>query len=180
MSARASVSRRDFLATSAAAGAALLVGVRFERDAGAQDPAKRAEPGPFDAWIRIGTDGAITLIVAKSEMGQGVFTSLPMILAEELDVDFAAIAVEQAPTDAGRYNHGTGGSASVRTGFEPLRTLARYRKAGGAVYLAQNAVHLGRGRLEVGMPVEVLERGPGLRFDPPKAPRAGDGARPTN
>lgn len=129
MSARASVSRRDFLATSAAAGAALLVGVRFERKAGAQAPAKRAEPGPFDAWIRIGTDGAITLIVAKSEMGQGVFTSLPMILAEELDVDFAAIAIEQAPTDAGRYNHGTGGSASVRTSFEPLRRAGATARA---------------------------------------------------
>lgn len=55
----------------------------------------------------------------------------------------------------------------VRTGAEPLRTLARYRKAAGAVYFAQNAVHLGTGRLEVGMPVEVLERGAGLALDPP-------------
>lgn len=58
----------------------------------------------------------------------------------------------------------------IRTGDEPLRTLARYRRAGGSVYFAQNAVHVGSGRLEVGMPVEVLERGAGLRFDPPTPP----------
>lgn len=121
MKARAAISRRDFLATSAAAGAALVVGVRFDGEVVAQAPGPKPTPNPFDAWIRIASDGAVTLIVAKSEMGQGVFTALPMLLAEELDVDLASVAIEQAPTDAGVYNHGTGGSASIRTSFEPLR-----------------------------------------------------------
>lgn len=129
MKARAAISRRDFLATSAAAGAALVVGVRFDGEVLAQAPGQKPAPDPFGAWIRIASDGAVTLIVAKSEMGQGVFTSLPMLLAEELDVDLASVAIEQAPTDAGVYNHGTGGSASIRTSFEPLRRAGATARA---------------------------------------------------
>lgn len=118
------LTRRDFLEVSAAAGAALVVGLRLAPEAAAQEPAAKSAPNPFDAWIRIAADGAVTLIVAKSEMGQGVFTTLPMMLAEELGVDIAQVGIEQAPTNAALYNHGTGGSTSVRTSFAPLRRAA--------------------------------------------------------
>lgn len=71
---------------------------------------------PFNAWIRIHPDGQIQLVLNKSEMGQGVFTALPMILAEEAEIDFSRITVIQAD-DA----DGTGGSGSVAGGYKPLR-----------------------------------------------------------
>jgi isoquinoline 1-oxidoreductase beta subunit len=124
MSARR-LDRREFIEGSAAAGVALVVGLRLAPEASAQEPAARPAPSPFDAWIRVAGDGAVTLIVAKSEMGQGVFTTMPMLLAEELRVDFANVGIEQAATDAALYpNLGTGGSTSVRTSYEPLRRAA--------------------------------------------------------
>jgi len=79
-----------------------------------------------NAFIRIGTDDMVTIIVNKSEMGQGVYTSLPMLVAEELEVDWARIKVEAAPVDSA-YNHtqwgvqGTGGSTSVWSEWDRLR-----------------------------------------------------------
>src|SRR6201999_975198 len=108
------LSRRTFLATSAAAGGALIVGLtlrgrlhQFSSDASSD---------PFDAWIRIHPDGQIDLVLNKSEMGQGVFTALPMILAEEAEIDFSRITVIQADNA-----DGTGGSGSVWEGYRPLR-----------------------------------------------------------
>lgn len=114
-------SRRAFLKTGAGGGAALLVGFRFSAETRAQEPQEKKKPNPFDAWVRIDKDGAVTLVTAKSEMGQGVLTSLPMILAEELDVDWQRVRVEQARTDPSIYEHGTGGSGSVKTSWLPLR-----------------------------------------------------------
>jgi isoquinoline 1-oxidoreductase beta subunit len=118
--------RRSFLTATASTGAALVVGFQLPMGAFAQDapPPERKPPNPFNAWIRIDKDGAVTLTVAKSEMGQGVFTSLPMILAEELDVDWTRVRIEQAPTDPSIYEHGTGGSGSIRTSWLPLRQAA--------------------------------------------------------
>ncbi|HEY7514145.1 MAG TPA: molybdopterin cofactor-binding domain-containing protein, partial [Vicinamibacteria bacterium] len=84
-------------------------------------PKEKPIPNPFDAWVRIGSDGAVTLMLAKTEMGQGAMTALPMILAEELDVDFEKVKVEQALCNPAWYEHGTGGSASVKDSFLPLR-----------------------------------------------------------
>ena len=90
-----------------------------------------AGPPPFapNAFLRINTKGKITLFVNKSEMGQGVYTSLPMLIAEELEVDWAKIKVEAAPVDPA-YNHtqwgpvqGTGGSTSLRCEWERLRKV---------------------------------------------------------
>jgi isoquinoline 1-oxidoreductase beta subunit len=110
----AAISRRTFLATSAAAGGALVVGLtlrgRFHF------PSSDASQDPFNAWIRIHPDGDTQLVLNKSEMGQGVFTALPMILAEEAEIDFARITVVQADNA-----DGTGGSGSVWEGYKPLR-----------------------------------------------------------
>ena len=113
--------RRAFLKTGAAGGAALVVGFRFSVDALAQEGQQKKKANPFDAWIHIDTNGTVTLITAKSEMGQGALTALPMILAEELEVDWNGVRVEQAPTDPSIYDHGTGGSGSVAGSWLPLR-----------------------------------------------------------
>jgi isoquinoline 1-oxidoreductase beta subunit len=114
--------RRAFLQTTAASGAALVIGFHLDpASLLAQEPQEKKKPNPFDAWIRIGRAGAVTLTVAKSEMGQGVLTSLAQILAEELDVPWESVRVEQAATRPDIYDHGTGGSSSVRTSWLPLR-----------------------------------------------------------
>src|ERR1035437_9454380 len=121
------ISRRQFVVGGAVAGAGVLViGVRLsgsfvrarESDPGAKKPA----PNPFVAYVHVKPDGQISLIVAKSEMGQGIKTGLAMILAEEAEVDFALVRVEQAETRPDLYAHlGTGGSGSTMENFMPLR-----------------------------------------------------------
>lgn len=116
-------SRRDFLKTTAVSGGGLLLGFHVPRAFGAATPGAEHQP---NAWVRIGEDNTITLLSARSEMGQGVSTALPMLLAEELAVDLAAIRVETAPPAAVYVNallgvQITGGSTSVREGWEKLR-----------------------------------------------------------
>jgi isoquinoline 1-oxidoreductase beta subunit len=117
------VNRRDFLKTGAAGGVALVVGFHLAPGAFA-DQAEEQEKkpaNPLDAWVRITPDNQVTLILGKSEMGQSVMTSLPMILAEELCVDWKKVKIEQAPTNPKIYDHGTGGSGSVAGSWLPLR-----------------------------------------------------------
>src|SRR5258707_5102323 len=95
------VDRRDFLKMGTVAGAGLLVGFHLSALA-ANDRAEEQEkktPNPFNAWVHIAPDNRVTLILEKSEMGQGIMTALPMILAEELCVDWKSVRVEQAPTN---------------------------------------------------------------------------------
>jgi isoquinoline 1-oxidoreductase beta subunit len=111
------ISRRDFLSTSAAlAGEAFVIG--FHLNAVAQDNAGKVESGanPFDAWIHIKPDSSAELVLAQSEMGQGVYTSLPMLLAEEADLNWERITVVQSES-----TKGTGGSGSIRSNYLPLR-----------------------------------------------------------
>jgi isoquinoline 1-oxidoreductase beta subunit len=129
MSARTDVTRREFLQTASVAGAGLVIGFHV--------PARfLAGPAPADpfapnAWLRINPDESVLVIVDRSEMGQGVTTSLPMLLAEELEADWSKIKIEFAPADKAYINpmfgmQGTGGSTSVRAAYTPLR------KAGAA------------------------------------------------
>ena len=116
------LNRREFLKTGAAGGAALVVAFHLPGSAfaAAQDQEKKT-PNPLNAWVRITPDNRVTLILGKSEMGQGAMTALPMILAEELYLDWNQVRVEQAPTDPKIYDHGTGGSGSVAGSWLPLR-----------------------------------------------------------
>src|SRR5260370_10655814 len=109
------VNRRDFLKKSAAGGAALVIGFRFSPNAFADQAAEQEKktPNPFDAWVRITPDNRVTLILGKSEMGQGIMTALPMILAAELCVDWKQVKVQQAPTNPKVYDLGTGGGGAV-------------------------------------------------------------------
>jgi isoquinoline 1-oxidoreductase subunit beta len=123
MAKSSAVSRREFLRTGAAGGAALVIGFRLSAPAFAGQAAEQEKktPNPFDAWVRITPDNRVTLILGKSEMGQGIMTALPMILAEELCVDWKSLKVEQAPTNPKIYDLGTGGSGSVAGSWLPLR-----------------------------------------------------------
>lgn len=118
-------SRRDFLKTTAIASGGLLLGVSVPALRDAQAAATLHTP---NAWVHIADDNTITLISARSEMGQGVYTSMPMLIAEELGVDLSRIRVAIAPPDAKAYGNAllggpqlTGGSTSVRDGWEKLR-----------------------------------------------------------
>src|SRR5271170_5850813 len=119
------LTRRGFVKVGAAGSAALVIGFYLPSIAAAQQeggPSKEAPRiNPLNAWIRIGADGNVTLIVGKSEMGQGVMTSLPMILADEVEVDWNSVHVEQAATKPDIYSLGTGGSGSVLDPWLPLR-----------------------------------------------------------
>jgi len=119
----ATLDRREFLKSGTVTGVGLLVGFHLPAFA-AQDPALQQEkksPNPFNAWVHIAPDNRVTLILEKSEMGQGIMTAVPMILAEELCVDWKNVVVEQAPTNPEIYNHGTGGSGSVAGCWLPMR-----------------------------------------------------------
>ena len=118
------ITRREFLKTSAAATSGLTLGMYLP---GVISDARAA--GTIytpNAWVHIGDDNSITLISARSEMGQGVYTSMPMLIAEELHVDLKKVKVQIAPPNAAYVNallgaQITGGSTSVRDGWEKLR-----------------------------------------------------------
>jgi isoquinoline 1-oxidoreductase beta subunit len=113
--------RRAFLQTAGTVGAGLVIGFRIPTR-GDQEPA----PFAPNAWLRIGTDDSVLVVVDRSEMGQGVATALPMLLAEELEADWTKVRIEFAPADKAYINplfglQGTGGSTSVRAAWTPLR-----------------------------------------------------------
>src|ERR1700716_586551 len=126
------IERRTFLKISVAASSGLLIGLYLPGATKLAMAEERSGNGFMpNAFLRIGTDDRVTVIVNHSEMGQGVYTALLMLLAEELDADWNKIGYESAPVDA-KYNHPifgmqiTGGSSSVYSGFE------QYRNAGAA------------------------------------------------
>jgi isoquinoline 1-oxidoreductase beta subunit len=112
--------RRCFLRTAALAGTALVVGFYWP-DPLPSGNRKSSPVSPFNAWIRIEPNNKVVLTAAKSEMGQGVLTSLPIILADELEVDWRDVRVEQAETPPQGYDRGTSGSNSVLNSYLPLR-----------------------------------------------------------
>jgi isoquinoline 1-oxidoreductase subunit beta len=137
------LSRRDFVVVMAAAGGGLLLGCRID---------DRPNPDAFapNAFVRIGTDGRVTLVMAQIEMGQGMYTALPMLIAEELEVGLDQITIEQAPPNDQLYRNAifgfqaTGGSTSVRAFSEPLR------KAGAAARMMLVAAAAGQWRVDPG------------------------------
>src|SRR3989449_10758012 len=123
------VSRRDFVVVLTATGGGLLLGCRVGDRSGAATAAAAAPPPAFalNAFIRIGSDGRVTLIMCQVEMGQGTYTSMPMLLAEELEVGLDQVQLEHAPPDdkldaTPLFGHQEpGASTSVRMFYEPLR-----------------------------------------------------------
>src|SRR5712692_5713708 len=123
------VSRREFLLAGAAAGGGLLIGWHVVAGPRVAAAAPSAGPPSFapNAFIRIGTDGRVTMIMGQVEMGQGMYTSMPMLLAEELEVGLDQVRLEHAPPDEKRYANplfgfqATGGSTSVKGLYLPMR-----------------------------------------------------------
>lgn len=122
------LSRRDFIMTGAAISGGLIIGVYLTGCKKKEvEVAAPNEPFVPNAFIRIDPDDSVVLICHKSEMGQGVFTSLPMLMADELDADWNKVRVEQSQV-APAYNHTqygpmmvTGGSTSIRSEWDRLR-----------------------------------------------------------
>jgi len=110
------LSRREFVGAGVAAGAGLVIGFYLPHNG-----VSGKESFSPNAYLRISPDNKITIVVARSEMGQGVRTALPMILAEELEADWKQIEIEQAGASTLFGDQTTGGSASIRTTWDPMR-----------------------------------------------------------
>ncbi len=117
------VNRRDFLKTGLAAGTGLTLGVYLP-----VTTAKTSAEFSPNAFVRIGTDNTVTVISKHMEMGQGVYTGLATLVAEELDAAWEQIQIETAPADSSRYNNllwgtaqGTGGSTAIANAFTQMR-----------------------------------------------------------
>jgi nicotinate dehydrogenase subunit B len=153
----ASVSRRDFLALS---GSGLFlffwVGPLEAFQEPARLPVRPGYPSDFNAYLRIGPEGRVTCFVGKVELGQGAMTSLPMLLAEELDVALDSVDIVMGDTDLCPWDMGTFGSLSIRQ-FGPV-----LRGAGAEA----RAVLLQMAAERLGAPVERLQVKDGVVTDP--------------
>jgi isoquinoline 1-oxidoreductase beta subunit len=148
------LSRRDFLK----AGAGLTLGVALPDALAQMAGPGQAGSGPAagsafepNAFVRIGADNTVTVIVKHFEMGQGTFTGLPTLVAEELDADWSQIRAEGAPADPTRYNNlfmgpmqGTGGSTAMANSYEQMR------RAGAAARAMLVAAAAARWKVEPG------------------------------
>jgi isoquinoline 1-oxidoreductase beta subunit len=144
------INRRDFVKLCAITSMGLVIGL--PRPGGAKATAQELHP-----LIRIGADGRIIIYAQNPEMGQGVKTALPMIIAEELDADWASVSVEQAAWDPRLENQFSGGSLSVRLNYDAMRQAGASARA---MLMAAAAERLGR-------PAEKLETRQGYVIDRP-------------
>jgi isoquinoline 1-oxidoreductase beta subunit len=130
------LTRRDFLKVSAAAGGGLVIGFSLggcEGDKPAPAPITQSAPPPpapelhpLNAWVTIGTDDFVTILVGSSEMGQGTLTGISMLIAEELDADWSRVRAEHGPADPAYTNpilgrQHTGGSTAIRGFYNIVR-----------------------------------------------------------
>ncbi len=174
------LSRRAFLKAGLTAGAGLTLGLHlpalgakeFQAGpgiAGGAEDASHAGAAAFEpnAFVRVGTDDTVTVIVKHLEMGQGTYTGLPTLIAEELDARWEQVRAEGAPADASRYNNlfwgpaqGTGGSTAIANSYEQLRNAgaaARQMLISAAAELWQVPTH------EIEVRGGVLSHGSGRR-----------------
>lgn len=182
-----SLSRRGFLKITAASGGGLLIGFHASACSRSEGSFRLAE-NTFspNSWIHIAADDTVTLMVASSEMGQGVMTALPMILAEELEADWSKVRAEFAPVHADFNNpimgaQATGGSTAIRGYWKPLRAagatvremLVQAAAQGWGVPTSECRAHNGR----VLHPASNRSQRYGAlltqaaKLDPPAAPR---------
>ncbi|MDC0681512.1 xanthine dehydrogenase family protein molybdopterin-binding subunit [Sorangium atrum] len=166
------VSRRDFLQATAGSAAGLLIS--FYVPQGVRAAPKAAQPPPLspNAFVRVGTDESVTVVLAHSEMGQGIWTGLAMLIAEELECDWSKVRSEHAPA-APVYGHPalqfqmTGGSSTTNGEFERYRTVgamakdmllraaaARWKVAPAACTAANGVVTHGKDKLTYGQLAE--------------------------
>src|SRR5438552_2604582 len=124
------VSRREFLQVTLAAGGGLLLGVRALRGAALPGAGAAAADGVLNAWIRITPDGIVTIIAQNPEIGQGVKTMLPMIIADELDVEWKNVRIEQAGLDTVHFTaQFAGGSTATPNHWTSMRKVGAAGRA---------------------------------------------------
>ncbi|MEQ8233771.1 MAG: xanthine dehydrogenase family protein molybdopterin-binding subunit [Gammaproteobacteria bacterium] len=155
------LSRRAFLGHGLAATGGLVLGVRLAAaPAHAADTEDRSDFAP-DAFVRIGTDDRVTVIVKHIEFGQGTFTGLPTLVAEELGCAWSQVRAEGAPADPSRYANlnwggaqGTGGSSSMNNAYTQMRRAGATARAmlvaaaARAWSVQTGEITVGEGRLE--------------------------------
>ncbi|WP_252255468.1 xanthine dehydrogenase family protein molybdopterin-binding subunit [Lysobacter capsici] len=175
MNAVPSNSRRQFLKTGALIGSGLVVGFvlpaasRFAQADPAAAAAAAAQPFAPNAFLRVGSDDSVTVLLSHSEMGQGIWTGLAMLIAEELDADWSTIKVEHAPA-AQAYAHTafgmqmTGGSTSTWSEFD------RYRQAGATA----RALLVAAAAQRFGVPVDQVRTENGVAIAGDKRARYGE------
>lgn len=128
--------RRAFLKGAAAASAGLVVGFYLPARVGVAAATAKEDAFAPNAFVRIASDNTVTVIAKHIEFGQGTYTGLATVLADELDADWKQVRVESAPADASRYNNlswgptqGTGGSSSIANSWEQLRKAGATARA---------------------------------------------------
>jgi isoquinoline 1-oxidoreductase subunit beta len=158
------LTRRRFLQTASLAGAVLVIGFRLDGR-----PVAAAEALAPDAFIRIAPDNTITIISKHIELGQGTYSGLATILAEELDADWSQVRVEAAPADAQRYGNRlvggmqlTGGSTAMAAAWDQLRRAGATARA----MLVEAAAR------EWGVPASTITADGGVISHPPSGRRA--------
>src|SRR5688572_21573553 len=131
----ARVDRRQFLRVSAIAGGGLLLGTFLDVSSAGEllaagTPRRPAADFTPNAFIRLSPDGSVTIIAKNPEVGQGIKTMLPMLIAEELDVDWASVKIEQAGLDTTKFtNQVAGGSTATPNHWLPLRRVGAAARA---------------------------------------------------
>src|SRR3984893_3608009 len=118
---KTTIDRRKFLRVTSVAGGGMLLGL-YVKPLRGQAPA--AAPLKADAFIRIAADWSVTIMAKNPEVGQGVKTHLPMIIADELDVDWKSVKIQQADLDEAKYGpQRAGGSTATPVNWDPLRQV---------------------------------------------------------
>src|SRR5258707_2161231 len=162
----AQVDRREFLITTALAGGTLLLKAAVRpAEALASEASEAAKMIRLNAWLKVGMDDSVTIIVSQAEMGQGIRTTLPAVLAEELGADWSRVRLEDSPTDPAYRNprlnwQFTGNSESTPSFFDLMREMGagaremlisagsdRLKVPGAALHAEQSrVVHAASGR----------------------------------
>ena len=117
------LTRRSFFQVTALSGGGLLIGTYVEPTLSAQQRPPAAGPLDPNAFIRISSDGTVTLVSRNPEIGQGIKTMLPMLIAEELEVDWKSVKIEQADLDGKYGGQTTGGSRAISNNWTPMRKV---------------------------------------------------------